>query len=171
MSGVKGINAGRANWRYKHGETKTRLFKIWGGMRERCQRAKHPHFKDYGGRGITVCDEWRDYVAFATWARNNGYSDDLTIDRIDVNGNYEPNNCRWIPMSEQHRNTRVNRVVEYKGKQYILAELAEFAGIGKTTLKERLNAGWSVEDAVNRPVRCRTRGSRPSKGYERGEKR
>ena len=116
MSGVKGINAGKSNWNYKHGETKTRLFKIWSSMHERCERSKHVYFKDYGGRGITVCEEWGDYIRFAEWARNNGYSDKLTIDRIDNDGNYEPSNCRWITEKEQHSNKRTNRKIEYNRK-------------------------------------------------------
>ena len=162
MSGIKGMNTGKQNIHYVHGETKTRLHKIWGCMHERCERVKHPHYDAYGGRGINVCDEWKEYLPFAEWARNNGYTDELTIDRIDVNGNYEPTNCRWITMKEQHSNKRSNRIIEYRGQKYTLTQLAEKSGIKKTTLKERLNLGWSVEDAVNRSVRQRTRGYRPS---------
>lgn len=162
MSGIKGINAGTANWNYKHGETKTRLFKIWSSMHERCERPKHSHYKDYGGRGIKVCDEWSEYIVFAEWARANGYTDNLTIDRIDNNGNYEPSNCRWVTEKEQHNNKRSNRIIEYQGKRYTLTQLADFAGINKTTLKERLNKGWSVEDAVKKPIRRRTKGWRMS---------
>lgn len=162
MSGIKGINKGEANWNYKHGETKTRLFKIWCGIHERCERIKHSYFKDYGGRGIKVCEEWSEYLPFAEWAKSSGYADNLSIDRIDVNGNYEPHNCRWVTEKEQHNNTRKNRIVEYMGKRYTLTQLAEEVGIKKTTLKERLNNGWSVDDAVNRPVRLRTKGWRMS---------
>lgn len=162
MSGVKGINAGKANWRYKHGETKTRLFKIWSSMHERCERPKHKHYHSYGGRGITICPEWREFMPFANWARANVYSDNLTIDRIDNNGNYEPSNCRWVTVKEQQNNKRTNRIIFYKGERYTLTQLAEKVGIKKTTLKERLNMGWSIEDAVNKPVRLRTRGWRKS---------
>ena len=162
MSGVKGINAGKANWNYKHGETGTRLHKIWCSMHERCERPKHTHYKDYGGRGIKVCDEWGEYLPFAEWARANGYSEQLTLDRIDNDGDYEPNNCRWVTVREQQNNKRSNRVIMYHGKEYTLNQLAEYAGLKKTTLKERLNNGWSVEDAVERPVRKRTKGWRQS---------
>ena len=162
MSGVKGINKGEANWNYKHGETGTRLFKIWTSMHERCERPKHKYYKDYGGRGIKVCDEWSDYIPFAEWARANGYADDLSIDRINTNGNYEPSNCRWVTEKEQHNNKRSNHIVEYKGEKYTLTQLAEKAGIGKTTLRERLKMGWSVEDAVEKPIRKRTKGWRMS---------
>ena len=145
-----------------HGESKTRLFKIWTTMHERCERVGHDHYKHYGGRGIKVCEEWKEYVPFASWARGSGYREDLSIDRIDVNGNYEPGNCRWVTEKEQQNNKRSNRVVVYNGKAYTLTQLAETVGLKKTTLKERLNAGWSVEEAVTRPVRLRTRGYRPS---------
>lgn len=162
MSGIKGINAGKSNWRYKHGETKTRLFKIWTSMHERCEREKHCQYKNYGGRGIKVCDEWNEYIPFAEWARANGYSDDLSIDRIDTNGNYTPTNCRWATTKEQMNNKRNNHNVCYKGEQYTLTQLAEKYGIKKTTLRERLKAGWSVEEAVEKPIRKRTRGYRQS---------
>ena len=140
-----------------------RLRKIWSSMKERCYYTKHVYYKDYGGRGITVCDEWMEYIPFAKWAFRNGYSETLTIDRIDVNGNYEPSNCRWIPQEEQHSNTRSNRFVEYRGERYTLTQLARKIGMNKTTLKERLNMGWTVEEAVNRPIRLRTKGYRKSK--------
>lgn len=164
MSGIKGANKGAKNWNYKHGETKTRLFKIWSSMHERCEREKHVHFKDYGGRGIVVCDEWSEYIPFAIWARENGYTDELSIDRIDVNGDYTPLNCRWVTAKEQQNNKRTNRIVNYRGVSYTLTQIAEMFGIKKTTLKERLNSGWSIEDALSRPIRQRTRGYRPSCG-------
>lgn len=145
-----------------HGEYKTRLFKIWEGMHERCERPKHTYYKDYGGRGIKVCEEWREYIPFANWARSNGYTESLSIDRIDVNGDYTPANCRWVTEKEQHNNTRRNHFVEYGGKVYTISQLADETGIKYTTLKERIKAGWSVDDAVNTPVRLRTCGYRPS---------
>lgn len=152
-----------------HHDTGTRLFKIWGGMHERCERAKHPHYKDYGGRGISVCEEWKEYLPFKEWAIKNGYDENLTIDRIDNNGNYCPTNCRWVTQTVQHNNKRSNRVVEYDGTTYTLAMLSRKFGIKNTTLKERLNAGWSVKDAVEKPIRERTRGYRPSCAKMKGE--
>ena len=139
-----------------------RLHKIWQSMHERCEYEKHPHFHQYGGRGIAACCEWSDYITFAKWAFNNGYADNLSIDRIDPDGIYEPSNCRWATMKEQQNNRRNNRIVLYESHEYTLTELAEKIGMNKTTLKERLNLGWSVEDAVNRPVRLRTKGWRMS---------
>lgn len=136
-----------------HGETKTRLHKIWEAMRSRCCDKNHKHFGDYGGRGIHICEEWSDYIHFRNWALNNGYSEDLTIDRINVNGNYCPENCRWVTMKEQQNNKRTNRYISMNGETHTIAEWSEITGIKKTTLRERLNSGWSVEKSLNAPVK------------------
>lgn len=141
---------------------KKRLKKVWESMRARCEYEKHPCYKNYGGRGIRVCDEWRQYKPFEEWALSSGYNDTLTIDRIDSNGNYEPDNCRWATMKEQQNNRRNNRIVTYKGVNYTVTQLAEATGIKKTTLRYRLDHGRSVEEAVEHPIQLRTRGYRPS---------
>lgn len=99
-----------------HGQTKTRLHNIWIGMKNRCNNKNNQAYKYYGGRGISVCDEWnRSYQTFHIWAINNGYNKNLTIDRIDVDGNYQPNNCKWSTRKEQSRNRRnVKKIQNYK---------------------------------------------------------
>ena len=99
-----------------HGMRKTRLYRIWGCMKNRCYQKSYHGFKHYGGRGITVCDEWRNsFEAFYEWAMANGYAEHLTIDRIDVNGNYCPDNCKWATMADQNKNKRA--VNGYKVKE------------------------------------------------------
>lgn len=95
-----------------HGGKGTRIYSIWKGMRARCYYPGHIRYKDYGGRGIKICKEWDDFVVFRDWALSNGYNDNLTIDRVDVNGNYEPSNCRWATYKEQRHNRRNKQAAE-----------------------------------------------------------
>lgn len=129
----------------KHGGARTREYRIWDGMRDRCKR-----HKNYAGRGITVCERWNDFANFL--ADMGPRPPGLTIDRIDNNGNYEPGNCRWATMKQQLRNTRVNRIVEYQGRTMTLAELAEITGVPRLRLDIRLQRGLSVHDAINAPL-------------------
>lgn len=97
-----------------HNDSLSKLWYVWNDMRYRCEKSYHHAYNHYGGRGIRVCEEWHDYMNFKNWAIGNGYTLGLTIDRIDVNGNYEPDNCRWIPQKEQVKNTRRNLDIDLK---------------------------------------------------------
>lgn len=109
----------------KHGMSKTRLYECWRDMRNRCYLKTRYDYKRYGGRGIVVCDEWKNkFEPFYDWAINNGYKDYLTIDRIDVNGNYCPENCRWATKKEQALNRRTTVFVEYNGEKHSLKDWA-----------------------------------------------
>lgn len=134
-----------------HGETKSRLYSIWKAMKRRCYGVNTKVYYRYGGRGITVCDEWRnDFVAFKTWALATGYQDGLTLDRIDNDKGYSPENCRWASYKEQANNTRRNHLVTCRGETHTIAEWAVMRGINDQTLRNRLGRyGWSVERALN----------------------
>ena len=110
-----------------HGEWYTRLYDIWNDMRERCRVSGKAYYPRYGGRGIQVCEEWESYLIFREWALSHGYRDDLQIDRIDVNGNYEPGNCRWVTRIQQANNTTVNRHVVFRGQKMTVAQFARLA--------------------------------------------
>lgn len=143
----------------KHGLWKSRLWNIWGSMNKRCYLKTHVHYKNYGGRGIRVCDEWLNkengLINFYNWAMTNGYRDDLTIDRINPDGNYEPNNCRWITRKEQNNNKRNNKIIEYDGHKYTMTNLARKFNIDPNRFAERLRNGWTIEKALNTPIRKR----------------
>lgn len=129
----------------RNGESATRLFRIWRNMHKRCEDPKRDHYDRYGGRGISVCKEWNDFSAFKEWALENGYSDALSIDRIDGNGNYEPNNCQWITQKEQMQNISTNKHIEFAGSVYTLSQFAEYLGVPKYTVQNRLRLGWNAE--------------------------
>lgn len=135
----------------KHNKTNSRVYKCWLGMKNRCYNKNEPAFYRYGGRGITVCDEWKnDFMAFYDWAMANGYKDDLTLDRINNNGDYGPSNCRWATMKEQQRNRRDNKIIEYNGEKHCVAEWGEILGIDDNLIRNRLFLGWDVNDALKK---------------------
>jgi len=104
---------------------------------------------NYGGRGIVFCNEWLTFIPFMEWALSHGYEDHLTLERVDVNGNYEPSNCKWITMQEQHYNKRNNRFFEYNGEKKTVAQWAITIGVSRQTLRYRLEAGWNIADLVS----------------------
>ena len=136
----------------KHGDYKNPLYAIWQSMRQRCQNPKAQEFHDYGGRGICVCDEWNDWQAFKAWAMANNYKKGLSIERIDVNGNYEPGNCKWIPLSEQGFNKRNSHLITYNGKTQSIAKFAKEYGFRTCVLERRIYRGWTVERALTTPL-------------------
>ena len=136
-----------------HGGSNTRLFRVWCGMRERCSTPSCKAYANYGGRGISVCDEWNDYAVFYKWAVSTGYEDGLSIDRIDSNGNYCPENCRWATSTEQANNTRRNVKIAYKGVSHTISEWSKIFGIKYTTLYMRLQRGMSIEKAFRNPTK------------------
>lgn len=147
-----------------HGKSKTRLYSIWRDMKNRCKGLKKRDKENYFDRGITVCDRWEDdFQAFYWWAIFHGYRDDLTIDRIDNDKGYSPDNCRWVTRAEQNNNTRRNHYITYNGETHTVKEWANILGIKPSTLRSRLNTyKWSVEEAFNTRIlrggetRCNT---------------
>lgn len=130
-----------------HGMARTRLYGIWSNMKKRCYYKNFSSYKNYGERGISVCEEWQSFDHFYKWAIENGYSDDLTIERINVNGNYEPSNCKWATRAEQQRNKRNNHYFDYNGKTVTLAEMAEDTGIQRGTILWR-EKNWGGKNIV-----------------------
>jgi len=136
-----------------HGETNTRLFRRWGGIKQRCYQKSSISYKNYGGRGITMCEDWRNnFLAFKEWAINNGYKDELTIERIDNNGNYEPSNCTWATVKEQSVNRRTSSsfesmvsVASLIGSGKTNTEIAEIVGVSRRTVDRWIKGTMSVD--------------------------
>lgn len=136
-----------------HGKRFSRLYRIWCAMKRRCNSPSSTRYADYGGRGIKVCAEWEhSFSVFQRWAMENGYSDELSIDRIDVNAGYSPENCRWADAVTQARNKRSNRDLIFQGKKQSVAAWADETGISAETIYRRLDCGWPVERALTEPV-------------------
>ena len=135
----------------KHGQYKTRIYSIYAGMIKRCRTKTIKSYKDYGGRGIKVCDEWlgKDgFINFYNWSMANGYSDNLSIDRINNDGNYEPSNCRWTDAKTQGNNTRWNRNITIDGETHTLSQWAEISNVSRDLIRDRIKRGWDVKEAI-----------------------
>lgn len=133
-----------------------RILHTLGHMKNRCFNPKCKAFKDYGGRGITVCDEWvSDPDSFVEWALSNGYEYGLAIDRIDNDGNYEPNNCRWVTAAENNQNRRSSRFFTINGETKNLQQWCNQYGISRSMVHKRLQMGWDIEKALTTPKRTR----------------
>lgn len=137
---------------YKHGLSKTRLHYIWRAMKDRCYNPKNSHYKSYGERGISLCDDWNnDFVSFYMWAINSGYREGLSIDRIDNEKGYSPDNCKWSTDIEQANNKRKNKFITFNGKSKTLAQWCREFGLNYHSVQSRLNNGWSIEKAFTTP--------------------
>jgi len=145
-----------------HGASKTRLYSIWSGMKDRCNNPNSFAFLNYGDRGISVCDDWsNNFNCFKEWSINNGYAENLTLDRKDNNGNYCPNNCRWATRKEQSRNTRRNVLVEINGFTQCLNDWIKTNGINRSTFNDRYYIrNWPLKKALTYPVKNKKIGRR-----------
>ena len=136
-----------------HGKTHTRLYNIYTSMKYRCYYPKHKSYIYYGAKGVTICKEWLDdFMNFYNWAIENGYRDDLTIDRIDVEGDYEPGNCRWATREQQANNKSVTIYITYNGKTHTISEWSKLLKIKHDTIYARLKRGHDIEDVL-KPIR------------------
>ena len=134
---------------YKHGLCYSRIYAIWRKMRQRCNNPNYSESKYYGGRGIKVCEEWdKSFDAFYDWALKNGYQDDLSIDRIDTNGNYEPSNCKWSTNIEQGNNKRNNVIITIDDQKMTLAQWCRCRNLPYSRVQARLYRGWSEKEAL-----------------------
>lgn len=140
------------NQLYKHGLHGTRIYRIWREMICRCTCPSDTGYKHYGGRGISVCSDWTDPVKFATWAQMNGYSDDLTLDRIDVNGNYTPDNCRWISFAEQCFNKRTTHWVTVNGIRMPLVKWARYLGVNYSCICRAAHKAGGAEEYISKKL-------------------
>ncbi len=149
-----------AKWNETHGKSKSKIHEIWRNMKNRCYNPNTDEYQNYGGRGITVCSEWigeHGAENFIKWALKSGYDENAdfgqcTIDRIDVDGNYCPENCKWSTMKEQGNNKRNNRYITYNGETKTLTQWCEYYGLPYHTIKARIYRGWDIEDAFFRPI-------------------
>lgn len=147
-NGIKTIN----------GLSQTKLYRTYNNIKQRCYNLKMPFYKNYGGRNIKMCDEWlNDFIVFYNWSISNGYKDDLTIDRIDVNGDYEPNNCRWITKKEQYHNRTDNLYYIVDGKKRCLSELCKEYNMPYKTVSARLKRKNDIISALNTPIKTKYR--------------
>lgn len=138
--------------RTTHGLWGTRLYRIWKGIKNRCYNKKSADYIIYGARGITVCNEWKNnFQAFYDWAMSHGYQDNLSTERIDPDGNYSPENCRWATDKEQANNRRSNRFITIGEETKTVAEWIEYSGISRATFYQRLRAGKSGQDLISKP--------------------
>lgn len=135
-----------------HNQRHTKLYEVWKTMKQRCYNPENSSYHNYGARGIIVCDEWKNnFESFYIWSKSNGYKEGLSIDRIDVNGNYEPGNCRWTTRLVQANNTRVNRYITINNETKSLSEWCRFYNISCSAIYNRIKKGMNLIDALTTP--------------------
>lgn len=148
-----GCYRSRTPYNATHKQSRTPLYHIWETMRLRCSAPNNQKYYMYGARGIKVCDEWQnDFIAFQEWALNNGWRKGLSIDRIDNNKGYAPDNCRWVTRKVQQRNTRRNIFITYQGKTQTLVEWCEELNLNYKTINNRISSGWDKVRALTEPI-------------------
>lgn len=134
-----------------HGKSRTRLYGVWSGMKERCNRESSPAYVNYGGRGIKLCEDWENnFSSFYDWANKNGYEEDLTIERVDNNKGYSPENCTWITKGEQNKNKRSKRLITIGKETKSLAEWCECTGLHRSTIHRRYKRGLRGFDLIKK---------------------
>lgn len=152
-SGItKSCGCYREDFRKKHSLSRTRIYRTWRNIKNRCKNLNGKDFNRYGGRGIDICNEWLNYDIFYDWAMANGYKENLTIDRIDNNKGYEPSNCRWATMEEQSQNTSKVISITYNNETHSLSKWARITGISRQTLYTRYKKGWDIEKMLTTKV-------------------
>lgn len=135
----------------QNGLSTKRIYAVYNSMKIRCYNKKFKQYKDYGGRGIAICPEWlgeNGFINFYNWAMENGYKDNLTLDRINPKGNYEPSNCRWATYKEQANNTKATVFLTYNGETKPASEWAEIVGISQSAITHRKSKGWTDEECL-----------------------
>lgn len=140
-----------------------RLYYRWAGIKQRCTNPNHSRYKDYGGRGITICDEWLFYEPFYAWAMENGYEEGLEIDRINNNIGYSPDNCRFVNRISNSRNKRNNVFLELNGRRFTISEWSEISGIDQKIIQKRLKRGWDAGAAIFAPLGTKIKSIPPDK--------
>lgn len=136
----------------KHGLSRTRLYRIYNNMITRCYNKTKHNYKNYGGKGITVCDEWRtNFLEFYYWAIGAGYSDELTLERIDNDVGYNNVNCKWIKSVEQYRNRSSTILVEHNGKHQSITDWSKELGVSYQSLRKKIKQGYSIEEILSVP--------------------
>lgn len=147
-----------ASKRRTHGRSHSKLYSVWKNMRSRCRNSKRNSYKNYGARGIDVCNDWyTSFESFASWAILSGYKEGLLIERINNNSNYCPVNCAWATVREQSLNRRTNRLIFYNNETKPLIEWAKIFKLNPNTVGARLNRGWTVERALSTPATVKRR--------------